>query len=281
MSTIFKWALPLLIIGQLILFSLDILTLSTLILVSVIFEVLFALIAIRQFLFSVKVYSANRRQGSDKWTAVETSLEVFMPSLVAKLLASELRILYYLGLWFLRKIKIREHEFTYHRKSMLGAFVLLVLFITPAEIFIMGLLLPLEWLKGVLGILAVYAFFWMLGVWVSMSALPHRLGDDGLQIHNGVFAAGYIPYVDIDEIRAEHTDNLNWDSLKIDETTSVAYLSNGGTTDVRIRLKNPVVFKKWLSFSPPVTVLHIALDEPPKFLAEINGRLLNAVQPEV
>ena len=204
-----------------------------------------------------------------------------MPSLVAKLVASEVRIFYYVGLWLLRKIKIREYEFTYHRKSMLGAFVLLLLFITPAEIFILGLLLPTEWLKIILAVLAVYAFFWMLGVWVSMLALPHRIGDEGLDIRNGVFAGGFIPYSNIERVVAERTENLDWDNLKIDETTGVAYLSNGGVTDIMITLNTPVVIKKMLSSSSPVKVLHIALDEPAEFLAEIGRRLFDDVQLRV
>lgn len=243
------------------------------IMVSIIFEISVLLIATKQFLSSAKIFNANRRQGQDKWTSFENSLEVIMPTLVSKLFTSELKILYYTGLWLFRRIKIRENQFTYHRKSILGAFVLLVLFITPVEIFIMGLLLPLEWLKWLLAILAVYAFFWLLGVWASMSALPHRLDESGLTIHNGIFAKGYLPYSDIETIVGERTENLDWDSLKIDRETGIAHSSNGGTTDVLITLRKPIVFKKWLSLSTPVKTLHLAVDEPAKFIIELEKRL--------
>ena len=273
MAKIFKWALPILIIIQIILVSFNLLSLSTMIMVSVFFEVLVLLIATRQFLSSAKVFSANRRQGQDKWTSFENSLEVITPALVAKLFISELKILGYTGLWLFRRIKIRENEFTYHHKSMFGAFVLLVLFITPVEIFIMGLLLPLEWLKWLLAILSVYAFVWLLGVWASMSALPHKLDESGLTIHNGIFAKGYLPYSDIETIVKERTENLSWDGLSIDKKTGIAYSSNGGTTDVLITLRKPIVFKKWLSLSAPVNTIHLAIDEPATFIIELEKRL--------
>jgi hypothetical protein len=273
MKRLLKLALPFLIIAEIILINLDFLDLNTTIIITGIFELLFILVAVKQIFSSRKVFEANKSKGHDKWTSIENSAEIFMPYALARLLTFELKIWYYLGAWVFRRIKHDENMFTYHRKSIFGAFVLLLLFITPAEIAIMGIFLPLVWLKLLLAILSVYAFMWLLGIWVSMKALPHNLGKNGLFLHIGILSRGYIPYSAIEKVATEKTENLGIDGLSIDKEKNAAYFFVAGTTDIWLILREPVVLERWISLTTSVKFIHLAVDDPSRFVTELEKRL--------
>lgn len=273
MKRLLKWALPALIALSIILFNLDFLPIWALVAALAVVELLVLALLVKQYLAFKDVYDANKEKGFDGWTSLENSLEVFMPLVLAKVIAFEFKLWYYLWLKVFKRIKYKEDEYTYHKKSMFGAFVLLLLFITPAEIAIVHIFLPWMWLKWILVILAIYAFLWMVGIWLSLSVLPHRLKSDGLYLSIGILANGFIPYSKIASADSKKTGNLGVDGLKVDENTKEAFFFINGETDVLIKLKEPLTFKMWISQTKPSAQVHIAVDDAGAFVKALGDKL--------
>lgn len=272
MKSLYKWALPVLVVFSIILINLDFPPDWALFGALALVELLLLALLVKQYIASKSIYDTSRERGFNGWESLENSLETFMPFLLARLLAFEFKLWYYLWLKIFKRAKYKEGEYTYHKKSMFGAFVLLLLFITPAEITIMHIFLPWVWLKWVLVILAVYAFLWMVGVWLSLSAIPHRLEDNGLHISVGILAEGFVPYSKISSVEAKKTENLGLDGLKVDEACNESFFYVNGEADVLIKLKEPLVFKMWVSRTKPSMKVNLAVDDSSGFIKALTER---------
>ena len=77
----------------------------------------------------------------------------------------------------------------------------------PMELLVVHLLAlafsPWGWLKWALLALGVYAILWLLGLYASLVALPHRLEGEGLRLRHGVLAEGFVPYGEIETVAAQ------------------------------------------------------------------------------
>ena len=280
MKRAFKWATLILILAEAALVRFNLLDIRTAIGIVVGVELLLLLVALRQVFVAVKTYRRDRSSGLDAGTALENGLEVFLPAKVARVLASELKLWFYLVLWVSRQGRRSYGDFTYHKKSILGPFLVLLLFTTPAEVFLIELLLPWTWLKWVLVIAAVYAFFWVVGLYASMAKLPHRLGESGIRLSYGIMGRADVPYANISGVaRERNTEGLRGDGMKIRKTESAAYMAVGGGTDVVLRLRNPQALQGWFSATVPVETIHLAADEPERLVRELSSRVEMSGKP--
>jgi hypothetical protein len=278
MKRLFKWLLPALILIEIILFRFDILDFRTALLIAVSFEIAIMAVAARQVIATARAYGRNRQAGQDGWTALAGGLETFVPDAAAKAITIEIQIWYYLGKWLFRKNHRSENEFTYHRNSRLMALAVIMLFVTPAEVFLLALLIPWAWLDWVLGIAAVYALFWIVAVYASMAGRPHRLGQTSLFIHSGVLSGGEIPYSIIESATLTRSGKGSGDGLKVYPTEKEAFFSIGGEVNIKLSLREPVTLDNWIKKAAPVTAIFLAADEPEKMLAALEKHLAPLVQ---
>lgn len=283
MKRLLKWLLPVLVVIEVALVRMDILDLGDAVLLLLALEVLLLAFGGTLMLSGVREYRRNRAAGFDGWSALEGGLAVLLPRIAARLIISELRLFYCLVRWAFRCTQPWEGEFSYHRRSTLDMLVLMIVLVTPVEVLVIELLLqaflPLVWLRMLVLFLEVYAVFWILGFYASRIVLPHRLEESGLRLHHGLFVEGFIPYSEIQRVEQAHRKAPEWgDGLRL--AGHEAYLEIGGNTDVTLELHSPRSLHGFLRPTPPVSAVHLAVDEPKAFARQLEARLCSPESEE-
>jgi len=270
-----KWLLPALIVVEIVLVRGGVLSLGQAVAIVVAIEGGIALIAARQAIVAVRRFRAGRRDGVDPWTAAEDALTVVFPRVMARFIVMEPRVWICLIRWVTRRYRYDPDDFPYHAGSILGIFLVVILFTTPVEIILFELLIPWAWLRWILLILAIYAVVWAFGLYASLVVLPHRLEPEGLRVRYGVLNEAVIPYdriVGLEEEQRKTPDGR--EGLIFPEgETGVAFLSIGGRTHLRIEVDEPVRFRTFTGPSRPINVLSVAANHPDRLGAALRERL--------
>ena len=272
MKSVWKWLLLVLIILEIALVRLHLLDIRTAIGVFIAIESLLFIVGFRQVVIAVRSFRHDRNTGLDVWEALENGLAVFLPQKMARITASEPKLWYYLGLWMLKRIRRDEFDFTYHRKSIMGPILIVLLFTTPFELLLFELLLPWAWLRWLIIILGIYTFFWICGLYASLVAIPHTLTGTGIRLAYGALAHGDISYEDIMTVEAKRRTSQG-EGLKVIPKEDAAYFTIGGNTDVTIQLRASKPMNGWLGPTATVTTVHLAVDEPERLVQELSKHL--------
>lgn len=225
-----------------------------------------------QAIVSRRRYRGSRGGGQDGWAAAEDALAAILPRPVAHLVVMEPRLYLALFRWLTRRFHRGESEFSYHKRTMLGILVILMLFLMPGEVVLPAIFLPWEWLKWVLIVGDLYALLWFAGLYASLVVMPHRLEVDGLRLHYGVMGGGWLPYRDIVDVCTQRRTPGGRDGLRVSESEEAASIGVGGETDVRIELSAPHVLQGFLGRTAPITTVRLAVDEPARFVRELQTR---------
>lgn len=275
MERILKWLLPALILVEIILVRGGVLSIGQAVLVVVVIEGALGLVAVRQAFAAVRRFRAGRRAGDDPWTAAEDALAVFFPRVVARFMVIEPRLWACLARWATRRYRPGPDDFPYHTGSILGLFLILLIFTTPVEILLFEVLIPWTWLRWVVLVLAIYALVWVFGLYASLVVLPHRLEVDGLRLRYGVLNEVLIPYDGITDVReARRKSPGGGDGLTVrEEDGGTAYLSVGGRTHVTLALSRPVQFRSLGGLSQPTSLVHVSVNQPDRLAAALRDRL--------
>jgi hypothetical protein len=196
-----------------------------------------------------------------------------------RLIVLEMQLWASLFMWLFRSHRRRPQEFSYHKQSLFGVFLVAALFSSPIEILLFELLIPWAWLRWVLLIASLYTLIWVSGYYASLVVHPHRLEADGLRLRYGALADGFIPYSGIVEV-ARQRQRLPKKSrgLFVDAARSAAYFGMDGTTNVVLRLDSPQPLCGFFALTAPVATISLALDEPERFVREVRQRLESVVE---
>ena len=85
-------------------------------------------------------YRKERRAGTDAWRTLEDSLSLVLPRVVARSAVKEPRLLVCLSRWAFRRVRLTNHEFAYHKRSLLRAIVPLLVVSGPVELLVVHVL---------------------------------------------------------------------------------------------------------------------------------------------
>jgi hypothetical protein len=205
---------------------------------------------------------------------VERALKWALPRRAARFVVLETQLWASLLLWLFRRRRPGTKDFTYHKNSILGVFIIAALFSSPVEILLFEFLIPWAWLRWLLLVASVYTVFWVLGFYASLATLPHRLEADGIRLHYGVLAGGFVPYAAIAEVaREQRKPPRKSQGLSLSPDQSTAYFSMDGATNIVLRLAAPQQMRGFLNLTPPVTTIFLAVDEPARFVEQLRQRL--------
>jgi hypothetical protein len=281
MERVLKWSLPALILVNVALVWSGILEAGTAIMVGAAIELMVALIAMRQVVVAIRLYRRDRAAGLDIETAVEDGIAVIFPRTVARVVALEPRIWIALFKWAFRRRPLAPNEFSYHKRSAMGAFLALVLLTLPVELLLYEILIPWPTVRWILLVVSVYAVVWMLGLVASLRVLPYRLDAGGLRIRYGVLADGFVPYTLISAVELQRRKSPDQEGLRVVTGEGAAYLAAGGRTDLTLHLREPIVLRGLLKPHPPVRAIHLAADRPDALAAELRTRADIDAAPKV
>ena len=193
---------------------------------------------------------------------------------LSRLLAVELKLGYYILKWVFQRDRLTPEDYTYHRKSAAMALTFAFLFVTPAAIILLAVILAQAWLTWALSILAFYGLWWTVGLYSSMVALPHRVGKTELIIRFGTLAEMTIPYTDIENAELSFEGiGLSGDGLKFSEREPIAYFSVGSSTRVKITLRQPRPAADWRGVATQVSTVFVNADRPDQLVEAIQAKL--------
>jgi hypothetical protein len=176
--------------------------------------------------------------------------------------------------WAFRRTRQGEDDFSYHKRSLAGALVAVVALTTPLELLIWEFLVPWAWLRIALLILGIYALFWVFGYYASLAVLPHRLEAEGLRLHYGAFAQGFVPYAKIARVeRRRQQAPKAGDGIRSDPTGDALYFAIDGKTDLMLQLRALLAVDGLLRTLGPTSTIHLAADEPERMAPELRRRV--------
>ena len=278
MKRTLKVLVPLVVLAEVILVWSGVMDLGDAVLVVAGLEALLFLVGLGGLVLVVRRYRKEREAGLEPWRALEDGLSLVLPRTVARFILHEPRLFVSLFRWTFRRVRLADHEFAYHRRSLMRAIVPMVIVTSPVELLVVHLLAqalsPWGWLKWALLALGVYAIFWLLGLYASLVALPHRLERTGLRLRQGVFAEGFVPYGEIENVeRTGRKAPTFGDGLSHVTEEDALYLTTGGKTDFALRLRAPRSVRGFLKETEPASRIHLAVDEPDRFVRELRQRI--------
>ncbi len=195
-------------------------------------------------------------------------LEAFLPPRAARLMALEFVIIggglrFALGGWR----RPLPEGFSYHRESILKVALAILPLLLLGDLLMMEVLLRhvSPWIRGTVHALDLYGIFWLLGLWASMRARPHRIEGDTLQLHHGFL--GHLR-LRRDQIEGEEPlPEFNDDWAKLRFMKGVAQLAVPGPPQILLKLKEPVAAVGLLGLAKPKDRALIAVDDPESFRA--------------
>lgn len=281
MQRYLKYALLALLVGNIALAWSGVIDMQAGLAIGLLLEAFLFCLALSGMLMAFRSYRRDRAGGLDVTQAVENGLAILLPRRLARLLALEPRILYYVARWLFRRRDLAEGEYTYNKSSIMSAFVAMLVVTTPAELLLAELLLPWPIVRWIIGIAAVYGLLWIAGLAVSLRVLPHRLESRGLSLHYGLLASGFVPY---NLIASVETGNVKLpqgagEGLYVPKAGRVAYLAVGNKANITLHLREPITLMRVFSPTQPVTKIVLAADNPIALSGALQERL-NALPVE-
>ena len=278
MKRALKLVLPALIAAEIVLVWSGVMDLRDAVLVVAGLEALLLVVGVGNLLLIFRRYRRGREEGLDAWAALEDGLGLVLPHTVARLTMKEPRLFVSLFRWATRRVGLGAGEFAYHERSILRAILPMVILTSPIELLVVHLLAhafsPWGWLKWALLVLGIYATLWLIGLYASLVALPHRLEEKGLRLRYGIFAEGFVPYEEIEEVaRKDRRTPAFGDGLSHVPEEDALFVAVGGKTSVTLRLRTPRSVMGFLKESKPALLFHLAADEPERLVRELRRRV--------
>ena len=215
---------------------------------------------------TVSQYRVRREGTPDTYSALKDATATTLPPLAAKLLTSEIAIIYY-GFLNWRKRTLHCNEFSYHRHSGSVALLATVVLLTLTETAIVHLLLA-RWNIVVAWVLTGISFYTALqvfGILRSLSKRPIVLDSEMVTLRYGILSEATVLRKDIASVVC--TTQLAAPKHQ------VRYLSPLGEVEphnVLIYLKTEGTLHWMYGFQKSFMVLALYVDEPERFASALS-----------
>lgn len=150
---------------------------------------------------ALKKYKSIKGFSPDFFSALKSTCYEILPKKLVMPFATEIAVIYY-GFIDWRKLKIRENEFTHHKKSGTAVLFGLFIFMIGIETVAFHLLLA-RWnivAAWVLTSLSIYTAIQIFGFARSLSKRPIVITDDSLNLKYGILNEAEIRLADIEHI---------------------------------------------------------------------------------
>lgn len=230
---------------------------------AVVLELAFVVVAIRELRTTVGAEPLEAR--------LARAFSALLPPRAARLVAFELVIVgsalrFVIGGWR-RGVPA---GFTYHRESGLRLLLPTLPLLGIGDILLLELvLLPhaATWLRVVVHGLAIYGLIWLVGLYASLRARPHRLADGRLTLHRGILRrldVGVAQIASIDKLPSFADD---W--KKRAYCRGAIRMDVAGPTIVELRLHTAARPIGVLGDGAACTRVLVAVDDPASFIAAI------------
>ena len=213
-----------------------------------------------------RLYAQRRRAGAGHRNAVpdavRDALHTLVPAAARRVDAHEVRALYSLGLWVLRRRhQVPEGALAVAYTGPQTAMMYGLLFVSVIETAMLALLIRRPLVHATLLVVDVYGLVLVLALHASCVVRPHVVGSDGsLRIRYGALFDLWVPAAAIAAARVErrYPDGR---LLQL-HTDGVLDLAVGSQTTVTVELTEPVTFVRPLGRRGVARTLRFHADHP-------------------
>jgi len=156
-------------------------------------------------------------------------------------------------------------SFSYHRESFLGSLLLALPVMAVGDLLLLDLFLrhTTPWIRWGVHALDLYGMLWVLGLWQSMRARPHRLNDEALWVHRGVLGSLWIPRALLGELRPIPVfDDPSEQKAFLGDAAALAV---SGGTEFLLDLTEPLRPTGFLGQGRPRSRVRLSVDDPEAF----------------
>ena len=155
----------------------------------------------------IKRFKLNNNTTVDFFTALKNTCFEILPKIAVVPVVTEISVFYY-GFLSWRKIKLKEHEFSYHKGSGTVALLIAIILIVAIETVALHTLLA-KWSNiaaWILTCLSIYSGIQILGFLKSMFYRPISIENNHLYLRYGIMSETIIALKNIDKIEISSKD---------------------------------------------------------------------------
>jgi hypothetical protein len=204
---------------------------------------------------------------------IARGLEALLPARIARVAAAELVIVgvatrFLFGGWR----RAVPAGFTYHRHSGLRMMLGVLPLLAVGDVLLLELVvLPHAGAitKLVVHALSIYGLVWLVGLYATSKARPHRIADDRLTLHRGILGTVELPLGDIEAV--SDVPDLYDDWKRRAYLVDALRADLAGDALLELRLARPATFEGILRDRTGTRVI-VAVDDPAAFRDAINRR---------
>lgn len=219
---------------------------------------------------AIKKYKSKKRLTADFFTILKSTCYEIMPRRLVMPFVTEIAVFYY-GFLNWKTIKVRENEFTYHKKSGTPALLFAFVFLIGIETFAFHLLL-VRWNMVIAWIftgLSLYTAVQVYGFAKSLSKRPLLINENTLTLRYGILNEVEIQLSDIEKTELSKK-RIKQDSIN----RKLSPLGDLESHNVIIQLKKENTLTGIYGLQKRFKVLGLHVDNAVDFVEKIN----NAIQ---
>jgi len=228
----------------------------------------FVFINVRKIL---KLYKTQKNNSSDFFTALNSACKEVLPKGISILLATEIAVIYY-SFINLRRRKLTENEFSYHKENGVTAILFAVIFVIIIETFVLHILLQ-KWNFTVAWIVTFISIYTCLQIFALIRSMSKRpifidINEKKLHLRYGFFSESTIPFNSIKEI--EFSSKSLTDDKSI---VQFSPLGNLTSHNLIIHLKSKNVLNGFYGIKKSYKSIALQIDKKNMFKKKIDNIL--------
>jgi hypothetical protein len=221
----------------------------------------------------VVLLKKRRRSGTDRpEDALGETFSAFFPPSLARIMASEI-VLFGSALRFLLPPYRRAAAsgFGYSEEAYMRFLPLLFAVVAPADLLFLGVVVHSPWLRWIITGSDLYAFFWVLGFYVTMKRRPHRVEGGQVELNRGILNRVRFSRDLVDSAQPIGPFDLR-SELK-SYAPDAALLDARGSPLVEIRTKSQVPVESLFRMTPrSARRLIVSADRPSELCAALSAQ---------
>lgn len=201
---------------------------------------------------------------------IAKAFEAFVPPRAARLMALELVMLGSALRFLLGGFRQEAHAgFSHHQEAALRAFLPAIPLLIPGDFLLMRALFSglAPWLRWLLHGSTVYAVLWLVGLYATLKARPHRIRNGRLELHLGLVKSVAVPVEHI--LSAAPLPEFDDDWARHAHMKGVEKLVAKGNAILELSLSEPVRVTGLFGPGRPTQRLAVSVDEPATLLAAL------------
>lgn len=228
-------------------------------------EILLLFLAVRA------VREARSLPGTWPEDRIASAFEAFVPPRAARLMALELVMLGSAVRFLLGGFReAAPAGFSHHREAALRAILPAVPLMIPGDFLLMRAISSglASWLRWLLHGSTVYAVLWLVGLYATLKARPHRIRDGQLELHLGLVKSVAFPVSHI--LSATPLPDFDDDWARHAYMKGMPKLVAKGNAVLELKLAEPVRVLGLLGPGRPTQRLAVSVDDPAAFLSALS-----------